>query len=334
MTSIAARPVQDALRFDPPTPVDATELMKSVAALELPAAYEPFIALYQTVGKRNVFLWRWVHQGLVLTTLPTVDPAHRDRVLLAKFLGVMFDVLLDDVADVRRDYAFLQQLIRIPFAPHRVDRSLVKPDDVAYLEVTEQVWAAIAAETEQLPRYAELADLWEFDYGQLLNCMRYAVVTMNDPRRINSTEHDLYQPHNMHMMINGTIDLMASPGFDLAEVGRLREVLWSGQMMGRIGNMMTTWQREIADGDLTSGVFCRALDAGALTPEDLVDPDKASVERRIIESQIEQGLFREWAKRRTQVAEHGQRLRSMSVQGLLDGLQRLFQMHLASRGLK
>jgi len=314
--------------------MNATELMAAVSRIQVPAAYEPFIRLYEGVGKRNTFLWRWVHQGLELTTLPTVSPELKEQVLLAKFLGVMFDVLLDDVADVRRDYVFLQQLIRIPFAPSRVDRARVRPEDVAYLDVTEHVWHSIVAATEVLPGYARLGDLWEFDYGQLLNCMRYAIITANDARRINSTEHDLYQPHNMHMMINGTIDLMASPGFDPAEIGRLREVLWNGQMMGRIGNMMTTWQREIADGDLTSGVFCRALDADAVTPEELIAPDKAAIERRIIDSGVERGLYQEWTARRDAVLAHGRRVRSFDVQTLVDGLQRLFQMHLASRGLK
>jgi len=319
---------------DPFSAFDARKLIDGIQQINLPPVLRPYIAAYEAVGHRDSFIWKWVHQGLKLTELPTVAPEWRDHVHIVKFLGVMFDVLLDDVADVRRDRAFLAQLLRVPFALNRIDHSLVAEDDHAYLETTCLIWRSIERLTRELPRNDEFADLWEFDYGQLLNCMRYALVISRDPRRINMTEHNLYQPHNMHMMISGTLDVMASPSFPLEELGRLREVLWTAQMMGRIGNMITTWKRELRDGDLTSGVFCRALEIGALTPDELFEPDPVRVAERIDDAGIEHGFVKEWFDLRRRLVTLGADLRCIDVHAFADALERLLQTHLASRGLK
>ena len=59
------------------------------------------------------------------------------------------------------------------------------------------------------------------------------------------------------------------PGTSLNELGIAREVFWHAQRMGRIGNMLTTWEREVLDRDFTSGVFAHALDRRILAPSDL-----------------------------------------------------------------
>ncbi|MFT7583244.1 MAG: hypothetical protein ACI9MR_004930 [Myxococcota bacterium] len=295
---------------------------------------EEFVTAYAELGERGSFLWQWVIEGLRLTTLPCVDPSLAAHVETTKLLGVMFDVMLDDVADARRDDAFLAQLLHIPFTPSLVDREAIAHDDVAYFDFTARLWETIQSRASQLPRYAELADLLEFDYRQLMNCMRYASILGHDPRRMNVREHDLYAPHNMHMMISGTLDLMASPDFDMSEIGRLRSVLWEGQMMGRIGNMVTTWPREILAGDLTSGVFAHALEEGLLLPDELHGFDPQVLGDQIRRAGIEGRLLSEWRGHRAKLVRVGDDLHSVDAGRYADGLDKLLHIHLASRGLK
>src|SRR5947209_3422086 len=54
---------------------------------------------YAQVGKRNLYLWKWVRQGVEVTSLSSVDPKLFDTVCDIKVLGVVLDVLLDDIAD-------------------------------------------------------------------------------------------------------------------------------------------------------------------------------------------------------------------------------------------
>jgi len=251
-----------------------------------------------------------------------------------KFLGVMFDVLLDDAADQIRDGDLVEQMLLIAFERRYIDLSRIPERYRAYFDFTVRIWEEIEERSRQLPRFEDFADLLEFDYRQLLNCMRYALIVNADPMRLNMAEHDLYQPHNMHMMINAVIDLMASPKFDTADVGLLREGIWNAQVMGRIGNAVTTWQREVKDRDFTSGVFAKAVSDGALDPKDLKSGDVKEIEARLIETGVEEQLLVEWGRRRDDLRRLSRRIGSVDMARLIDGLEELIALHLGSRGLK
>ena len=152
------------------------------------------------------------------------------------------------------------------------------PHQRAYARFTIDVWNEIQRRMQDFPRHAEFAELLRFDYRQLFNVMRYSRLMDEYPEMFNLVEHDLYTPHNMHMMISATMDLMCSPRFDRSELAILREVVWRGQCMGRIGNLVTTWQREIGEDDFTSGVFARAISCGDLAVSDLWSGNREYIE--------------------------------------------------------
>jgi hypothetical protein len=151
---------------------------------------------------------------------------------------------------------------------------------------------------------------------------------------LNVQEHDMYLPHNMQMMSFATMDLMCSPDFDRRELGKLREVIWHAQSMGRIGNLVSTWQREIADRDFTSGVFARALREGDLTLEDLRSASPQAIEAAIRQGGHELYFLQKWEAHRKSVQSMSPHIRSVDVGALLTGLQRLIHMELSSRGFK
>ena len=305
-----------------------------VLALELSSDLQDWAREYARIGRRNVFLWKWCRQGVEITTLPCVEPGIHAFACDTKVLGVMLDVLLDDVADQQGDPEFLEYLLSIPFRDAEPNASQFSPEQQAYARLTAKVWREIETRTRRLPGFKEYKALWRFDYLQLLNMMRYSHLLNQDLTLLNLVEHDLYSPHNMHMMISSTVDLMCSPGFDRMELGLLREAAWHAQYMGRIGNLITTWQREIGERDFSSGVFASAVSCGDLDISDLLVGDRKRIEAGVIDGDHEGYFLAQWRKHRLALLSVAERVCSVDLGQLAAGLERLVCLHLGSRGKK
>lgn len=333
----ALRPARSEAAQAPLPRVDPEQMraaIERIAASELPDELVYWARQYETVGHRNTFLWKWVLEGIRLTALPCVDARLRDSANVTKVMGVMLDVLLDDVADRSGETGYLERLLRVPFADGPLSFEEFPAPQRAYADVTLRIWQAIHSRVQDYPGYAGLAGLLRFDYAQLLNAMRYSHLINGQVGLLNLVEHDLYLPHNMHMMVSGTIDLMCSPDFDMDELGTVREALWHAQCMGRIGNLVTTWERELPDRDYSSGVYARALQLGALRVRDLREQSPEVVRQAITSADCEAYFLRRWHRHREQILLRAPRVRSLDLRALVAGLERLIVIHLGSRGLK
>lgn len=317
-----------------PSPEAIEQEVSIVLQRELSPDLQHWVGQYARVGDRDPYLWRWCCRGVEVTTLPCVPQGMRAELCDTKVLGVMLDVLLDDVADQQGDAALLEHLLSLPSGRAETDLSQFPPDRQAYARFTAEVWNEIQRRVRRYSRFHEYAALLRYDYLQLVNTMRYSHLLNSDLALLNLAEHDLYLPHNMHMMVAATMDLMCSPDFDRGELGLLREAVWHAQCMGRIGNLITTWQRELREGDYTSGVFACAVSRGHLTAEDLLAGDRHYIEAAIREAEHEAYFLRRWRKHRRYLISVQKRLRSVDLRPLVEGLGRLIRLHLGSRGQK
>jgi len=308
--------------------------IRRVRERTLPAELDYWVKEYTKIGHRDAFLWLWCLEGVSLTSLSCVDPHLRGTNNITKVLGVMFDVLTDDIADGCGSPQLLERLLEIPFTETPPDFRSFSPEERAYADLTYRVWDTIITRARSYPRYDEFEELLRFDYRQLLNTMRYSQLVNGNPRLLNLVEHDLYFPHNMHMMISGTLDLMCSPEFDVSELGKMREVLWHAQSMGRIGNLVTTWEREIGETDWTSGVFARAIQIGAIDSDDLLEPDHERLRTAITSNNCEAFFLQRWHDHHAEITSRIDTIRSVDIDRLLGGLEELFTIHMGSRGLK
>jgi hypothetical protein len=102
--------------------------------------------------------------------------------------------------------------------------------------------------------------------------------------------------------------------------------------MGQIGNQITTWERELNEGDYTSGVFARAITLGDLTFDQLVAGDRVQIESAIRRGRHEQHFFESWKDHRRQLLGLADRISAFAVTTLVAGLDRLMQIELGSRG--
>ena len=333
---VAVFPVESepALEDFIPTPEQIQREIQVVFHAELNATLSRWAEGYSRVGHRNNFLWNWVRQAVSLTTLPGVEPQWREGLCDTKALGVMLDCLWDDVADQGGDPDLLDALLAFPLAQERPDFRRFSPQWQAYGEFAWQVWQEIMRRAATYPRYREFRDLLRFDYLQLTNVMRYSHLLNKHPELLNLAEHDVYTPHNMHIMICSTLDLMCSPDFDRSELGLLREGIWRAQWMGRIGNLVTTWRRELGDRDFTSGVYARAVMLGHVTPAELQTGDPETIAAAVERGEHEAYYWGCWQEYRRFLLTLAPRVRSVDLSRLVTGYERLVCLHLGSRGYK
>jgi hypothetical protein len=131
-----------------------------------------------------------------------------------------------------------------------------------------------------------------------------------------------------------TVDLMCAPEFPRRELGPLREAMWHAQWMARIGNLVTTWQREIDDGDYTSGVFARAVGRCDLTFEQLEHGDAGEIESAVRRGKHETHFLHRWQYHRNCLRALTGRIQSFDLNVVIHGLERLLRTELGSRGFK
>lgn len=315
------------------TDIDLRRERELIRALEFSPALGKWVAEYSRVGERPEYLWKWCLRGVQLTTLPCVDGRLQAHVCDTKVLSIMLNVLLDDVADRMQDPSFLAELFKITLGG-RPDESELTLEQREYAAFTQQVWDEYWARTREYPVFAVFEELLQYDLAQLFNAIRYSSLLNRNLSLLNVVEHDLYSPHTMMQMSFSTVDLMCSPKFPWQELGKLREAIWHAQCMGRIGNLVTTWQREIPSRDFTSGVFARAVSAGDLDVRKLATADLGSVESAVLQGAHEEHFLRQWDSHLASLKALRRRFQAFDLDDVIQGLKQLLVTEFGSRGWK
>jgi hypothetical protein len=305
----------------------------AVSACPLSTDVLRWIEGYGAVGKRNLYLWRWARLGAELTTLPCVAPELIAPVCDTKVLSIMLCVLLDDVADTHGRGEFLDLLIRVACDLRAEDFSELPDAERRCAEVVCELSREYEQRVRSYPRFDEFEELLRYDASQFANTLRYSHLLNRHTAYLNLAEHDLYLPHNMHMMSFATLDLMCTADFPREHLGNVREATWHGQCMGRIGNLLSTWRRELRQNDLTSGIFARALATGDLSAEQVAAQDAEQIEGALRGGKHQFYFIRRWQQHRECMEAAIARVRGVDLRPLLAGHDRFFQMHVASQGL-
>ena len=316
------------------SPEELAEMVREIKAVRFSPYLNRWISEYETVGQRGRFLWQWCLKGVHMITLPCVEQSMREHVVETKILSILFGTLIDDIADREQDSEMLQMAIDAASENWSVARlELWHGRRRSYLEMISGLWHEIWTRCQTYPRLTDFEHLLRFDNDQILNSMRYALLANQCPGLLNVIEHDLYQPHNMQIMFMATLDLCASRSFNRDELGMAREIFWHAQRMGRIGNMITTWEREVLDRDFTSGIFAFAVHRGILSAEDLRNLPAHEI-MGLLESAECQGHFiNEWSYHRSQMERKITKVKSVDLTGYLGAFEKLIRLHLCSRGL-
>ncbi|MBS3759884.1 MAG: response regulator transcription factor [Halodesulfurarchaeum sp.] len=313
--------------------------MDEVSAHSLPPAIANLADEYETtLGHRDRFLLKWLHIVFSFFALSSVHEEFAKQARGDKTLASMFVMLLDDIGERHKDFATLTEVSKLPFDHQPVNYDAPGVNE-AYLEMAESVWDTLQSRLEDAPRYDEIESLLQFDLRQVIHAIRYSMLVSERPEIANLQESEAIETHNMMMLAYAEIDLAYSPGVKNAELGKLRSLILRLQKMARIGNWITTWERELTERDFSSGVIVYALENDIISPEDLDgiaedDERREQVGRAIRQASVEEVLIDQWQDRLNRLRENPPEIDSINVEGLIDGIEQVMAYHLASRGLK
>ena len=314
--------------------------MERVRNEPLPPVVTDLIDAYDDrLGYRDSrFLLKWLHVVFSFFTLSSVDEEYAEECRTARTLASLFVMLVDDLGERHDDEVTLTEAAKLPFPTESVDRS-VDGIDEDYMAVTEAVWAALEPRLRAAPRFEEVESLFQYDMRQVIHAIRYSALVNDHPEIANMSEVRALGAHNMMMLAYADIDIAFSPSFSRTELGDLRSLLLELQQMARIGNWVTTWERELDEGDVSAGVFVSAVENGILSAAELRtaanDPDaREGVRERLTEAHVEEALIEQWQQRCARLRADPPAIESVDVEDLIDGMERVMAYHLASRGLK
>lgn len=266
-----------------------SEIEAKIQAVAFSDTVKHWLAEYSKVSSaRGEFLWKWCHVAAQHVTLPCVPEDQLQTLTDTKMLHLIFLCLVDDLVDERKDAAMFGA-VQDMVAGRGFSSVGFSNEDWRYFVLAREAWHELSSRHKGFARHREFRDDLAFDYAQVFQSLWHALRVNLQPSRINLCEAEAYQPHNMAMIYMGTLDLSASPEFDMTDVGAAREVFWHGQVLGRIGNTLATWQRELKSDDFSSVFFAHVKDLGLALP-----PDPALVQSKAFVNRIEDRLSFTW----------------------------------------
>lgn len=311
--------------------------IEAIRSVDLPDSVCEVIEDYEAAGgERSRFVWHWIYDLLPEFTLSSVPASRGAEVRELKTHLTVFVTLLDDIAEKNGDGRTFEAIRRRalwPDAPE-LPAAEIDGDLVAFAA---DLWDRIDAGLRAAPRHDEFRAVFEYDLRQVLNAMDYSRVLNEHPAIANLGGARHYDAHNMVVFPYSDVDIMHSPEFERTDHGPLREQLWDLQAMARIGNWLTTWRRELREGDVSAGVVVYAIQQGFVSPADLATADEADREaliETIEDKRIEARFEAEWHQLHQQAQNREFDTESVDIAGLVEGMETVMAHHVASEGHK
>ncbi len=251
--------------------------------------------------------------GYKMTTLSSVPQDDFDQVIFAKVCLGMLITLYDDLADnpACSNSKVLKELYQLNIGFSSTKSVRLTRNEKKIYEFALMLFEELEKTICLMPHFALLSEVLTFDIKQIFLANHYAELMSARPEIRNLRESKELGPYNMGMVAAGMIDLMASPGFHLSELGRARELLIQGQRLGRIGNLINTFDRELTEGDVTN--------------EMLLYPEGIEASKNLLIQELALGLGH--------VRTYATLIKSLSIGHYAQGLSDLFQLHSLMKGI-
>lgn len=319
---------------------ERVEMLSAIEGHDLPPPIVELLSDYQSLEEsRPTFMWKWVHKLAPANTLPSVDDRYTEKVPIDKTIAILFITILDDTLEKAGDVATFNELTTIPL-DRRWDRTLHDDVDREIVRVARDVWDTLMHRLEEAPHFNAYEELFRFDLKRAFTAIEYSHIVSRHPEL--ATVHDLRRidSHNMVMFAYGDIDLMHSPLAIRSEMAELREVIGVAQRMARIGNWVSTWERELREGDLSAAPIVYAVELGLISTAELQavlanpgSPPEGLIER-IRSNEVIDHFLERWEAERERLVELDADLATVDLAPFIAGTDEVLRYHLASEGYK
>jgi hypothetical protein len=251
--------------------------------------------------------------GYRQTTLSSVAADLTDEVIYGKVCLGMIITLYDDLADNPLYYnpKLLKTLYRLNL--NDISHSLVEVEfkDFSIYELAIHLFSELSCTLNSFPHYEKLKDILSFDIQHVFLANQYAELLTANPDMRNLQEGQYFGPYNMGMIAAGIIDLMASPDCDFSELGKIRQILIKGQRVGRIGNLLSTFKRELYEGDVTN--------------EMLLNPSGIEIAQGELKREMYKGI--------SEILNQSKGIKGINLIPYANGLSDLFDLHIRMEGI-
>ena len=127
-----------------------------------------------------------------------------------------------------------------------------------------------------------------------------------------------------------TADLMYSPKFNIKELGLLRKIAWDSQKTARIGNWISTWEREIRENDFSNWMSVYAINSSIITAGFIKNNEK--IIQKIKKAKIEKILFNEWDGYYFKIYKYRKLFKTINITKLLLGIKNFLTLNLIAKG--
>jgi len=285
------------------------------------------IERYNKVGERDEFLWPWLAATFAQLEIHPRSPETR----YAQLLLAMLVVLLDDIADNGADFKTTK--LACDFACNNIDFSdELEPyrQEVIYAR---EVFEEIESIVSKAPQAELFWPIINYDIQQMRNNLIFSALSNSMETFNNATENEVMQHHSMVMKPLVMIELAFQKGVP-KELDVIRELLQVASKMGRIGNTVSTWGRELSSSDFSSIFFVYLARQSKQSFKDLSEMPLEEVLSLSKASKVEEKLLATWLEHRISARRLANDIDAFDAHKYVDGLERLLRLQLGATGKK
>ncbi len=321
------------------TPEKIKEELSKVNNVKLPPTIISWVEKYEQTGDRNPFIWKWLWNIFQTMKMPLLCLKKYDKKALeVKVLLTMFIVIIDDVSEKQKSQRLLTELLKIPFERKYIEKNNLDKKELNSLKIAISLWEDIEERMKSFPKYEKYKNHFEFDFRQTINAIRYSFLINDNYHLLNLTECWIFSSYNMNIFAYSDIDFMITKEIEEEEIGKIRSIIYKAQRMTRIGNWISTWEREVFENDFANGIFARAIDNGIIKINQLKnikDDEKLKIINKIKQSKIEIEFINNWEEIYNEIKEMGTNKKNrFIISEILDRLEKVMISHLSSKGYK
>jgi hypothetical protein len=320
---------------------EAERLRSSIEDQPLPEASIDYVEEYSNLEQsRGLFIWKWIDVLTPWITLPFVPESEMDTIRELKVLSGLLITVMDDMMERQKDRLTFKELSKVPFDEQTVnwDRDgLIEPP----IKFCEMVWDRIEGTLKRSRHFDEFMNLLLFDFDRSIQSIEYSALITERPWLATLEELVGVQSNNMIMFPYADLDLMFAEDPPEDELSNLRQAVWEAQKLVRLSNWITTWERELRQGDFSSGVMVRALQEGVVGKEKLQSLKESNdaeltnwIVDKIKKSSVERKLLSRWDSLYLDLQSTASSIDTFDLSHYVQGMKKALKYDLASTGLK